>query len=140
MPHSVWPDGHAQVPAWHDWPLVHAWTHAVAAVVPQLLLSVSGLTQVPEQLTCPAPQVVAHTPAAQAVPAPQTRPQAPQLLLSAWRLTQLAPHAVWPEGHAQEPPLHSCPGRHAWPQTPQLFGSKFVGVSQPFDASPSQLP
>ncbi len=115
VPQSVWPDGHAQVPAWHDWPLVQAWPQAAAAVVPQLLLSVSGLTQVPEQLTWPMPQVVAHTPAEHAVPAPHTRLQAPQLLLSVCMFTQALPQAVWPVGHAQAPDWHDWPLVHAWP-------------------------
>jgi len=51
-------------------------------------------TQDPPQLVVPAPQDTWQVPAEQTVPAAQTRPQRPQLLLSDCRSRQVPLHAV----------------------------------------------
>jgi hypothetical protein len=55
------------------------------------------LKQVPLQLVRPAPQ---HTPDWQVFPAAQAVPQAPQLEVSLWRLTQAPPQHVVPAPQA----------------------------------------
>lgn len=91
------PEGQAQVPAAQAEPPVQVRPHAVVPVVgPQLLLSVSGFTQVLPHATWPAEQLMAHDPARQIWPPGQTRPHTaipivtvPQLLLSVSGFTQL---------------------------------------------------
>ncbi len=71
------------------------------------------------------------------------RPHAPQWSGFVCVLTQLPTDAqyVVPVGHTltQVPPEHEVPAAHARPHAPQ-FALVVRGVSQPFDAAPSQLP
>lgn len=74
----------------------------------------------------PAGQVEPHVPIEHEVVPPavfgHTRPHIPQLLLSPWRLTQLAPQASGvapPQRHID--PAHTCPAGHARPQAPQCI-------------------
>jgi len=62
--------------------------------VPQWFGSFCGFTHWPPQLTSGAVQVVTHWPAWHTLPPEQALPQAPQLLLSIWVLTQAVPHLV----------------------------------------------
>ena len=76
----------------------------------------------------PVPQLTAHAPVEQTLPAPQPKPQPPQLRLSVWIFTHVAaapsvpPHDVCPDGHvsAQWPPVHDWPGAHVTPHPPQF--------------------
>ncbi len=63
-----------------------------------------------------------HTPDEQIVPAPQTRPQAPQLLLSLARSRQTPEQLVVPAVHETVHALleHTWPAGQARPQAPQL--------------------
>ena len=61
---------------------------------PQLLLSVTGLRQLPEQLTGGAAQCSEPAPAEQTWPAGQTFPQVPQLELSVWSARHVPVQAV----------------------------------------------
>ncbi|MFO0605277.1 MAG: hypothetical protein U0324_19010 [Polyangiales bacterium] len=81
-----------------------------------------------------------HEPLEQRVPAPQTVPQPPQLLLSVAVLTHVPLHDTWPVGQAQAPTTQSWPPVHTRPQAPQLLLSAARLVSQPLAALPSQLP
>jgi hypothetical protein len=65
--------------------------------MPQLLLSVSGLLQVPPQFSVPEPQ---HTPLSHDWPVPHALPHMPQLLLSVSGLLQVPPQfSVLPPQH-----------------------------------------
>jgi hypothetical protein len=81
------------------------------------------------QFVSPTGQETTQAPCRHEVPAAQTCPQPPQFRLSLITLTHCVPHAIWPEGHAHFPLLHTCPPRQALPQAPQLAGSP-VGLLQ----------
>ena len=78
-------------------------------------------------------------PATQALPAPQTRPQAPQLLTFVERSAHAPPQFTWPAAQAQLPPMQAAPAPHARPQAPQLDGSLDRSVqAPPHDVSPGR--
>ena len=80
---QVWPLVSRQLPPEHFCVLVaQVWPH-----VPQLLLSVERLTQVPEQLANPAWQLKAQALLEQTCPLGQAIPHPPQLLRSLVVLT-----------------------------------------------------
>lgn len=74
----------------------------------------------------------AQEPFWQVLPPVQVVPQEPQLLLSAFKLTQALLQAVWPVGQeiAHEPTLQIFPPVQVVPHTPQLLGSdcKFTQI------------
>lgn len=71
-----------------------------------------------------------HTPPSHARPAPQVRPQAPQLLALLERLTQVPPQLVVPAGHEQTPPApHTPPGGDV--QAPEVRGTALHTVPVP---------
>ena len=104
-----------------------------------------------EQLVCPDPQVVTHTPAEQSWPPAQTLPQAPQLLVSLLRLrsqplpgapSQLAKPALqlaMVHAPAAQPAV-ALASEQTVLQAPQLVGLVVVLVSQPSLSRPLQLP
>jgi hypothetical protein len=77
------------------------------------------------QLVRLIPQVEPHLPSAQNSGLVHTVPQAPQLTLSVFVLTQAPVQAVWPAAQvALHFPLEqTSPPAHAVPQAPQLVGS-----------------
>jgi hypothetical protein len=109
LPHAV--------PAQVHTPLVQRPPLQVAPHAPQLLGSVEGSTQVPEQLMWPAVQV--QVPVRQVALAPQAFPHPPQLPESLLRLAQTDPHWVVPTGQAHTPETHEAPEGQAVPQLPQ---------------------
>jgi hypothetical protein len=64
-----------------------------------LALSVRTSRHTPEQLVVLPPHETVHTPAVQAVPAPQTRAQLPQLELSVLRSRHTPEQLVCPAAH-----------------------------------------
>ena len=64
----------------------------------------------------------AHAPPEQDRPPVHATPQAPQLALLLWRLTQAPAHDVVPPVHTvvHAPLEHTWPAPHAVPQAPQL--------------------
>jgi hypothetical protein len=74
-----------------------------------------------EHETSGAAQVVEHAPREHTWPAGHCAPQAPQLALSLWRLTQLVAHWVSPapQEMAHAPAAQAVPGAQALPQAPQ---------------------
>jgi len=92
-----------------------------------------------------------HSPAAQDVPPPQARPQAPQLALSVCAFTS-QPSPACPlqsrnplthDATLHAPPLQApeaLGGRQAIPQPPQWASEPLVSVSHPVTALPSQSP
>jgi len=56
----------------------------------------------------------------QRLPAAQTVPQAPQLLLSVWSARQVPEQLVCPAGHEQVPPEQLVPPVQMRPHIPQL--------------------
>ena len=116
--------------------------------MPQLLVSVSGLTQVPLQLTCAEEQDVAHTPPEQIWPPGQARPHTaapiatvPQLLVSVSGFTQVPPQLTCVEEHevTQVPIWQVWPPGQARAQPPQLLLSVLTLTSQPLATALSQL-
>ncbi|HVS06648.1 MAG TPA: hypothetical protein VHK65_10850 [Candidatus Dormibacteraeota bacterium] len=71
-------------------------------------------------------QVSWQVPATHCWPPVQAWPQAPQLALSVWLLTQVPAHISWPLGQAQAPFTQVWPLGQAWPQLPQLAASIWV--------------
>jgi hypothetical protein len=65
-----------------------------------------------------------------------TAPQAPQLLELVARFTHVAPHTVWPDGHAQAPATLAAPDGQETPQAPQLFVSLFRFTQLPVHTAP----
>jgi hypothetical protein len=99
------------------------------------------------QLAKPRLQVTVHTRLVQA-PEPlagavgHTVPQVPQLALSLVGLTQVLLHTMSGDEHTlrQAPAKQMALEAQRLPQAPQLLRSSVVGVSQPLEAMPSQLP
>ena len=77
------------------------------------------------QALVPLPQLVWQLPPEQAMPAGQTVPQAPQLLLSVARELQTPPQSFSPllQVIAQRPRLQSSLAGQTVPQAPQFAGS-----------------
>jgi hypothetical protein len=65
-----------------------------------------------------------HVPPEQ--PSVQTCPHEPQLESSFCVSVHTPPHAVVPEGHAHDPPVHAAPPLHATQLGPQWFASELV--------------
>jgi hypothetical protein len=66
-------------------------------------------------------------------PVPQSRPQAPQLRTSVWRLRQPPLQLVCPVGHevAHMPALHTRTKPQLFPQAPQLARLAWRSVHAP---------
>src|SRR5690554_4159709 len=66
-----------------------------------------------------------QAPSTQPLPSSQTSPQAPQLLLSVWKSTQLRSQMFSPGRHSslQKPPEQASDSPQEMPQPPQLSGS-----------------
>jgi hypothetical protein len=91
--------------------------------VPQLRMSVCGLTHAPAQLVWGV-QSRTHVPPRQNRFAPaQTEPHAPQFCGFVVRSTQVPPQRVVPAGQPHVPFKHSWPTVQALPQAPQFLGS-----------------
>jgi hypothetical protein len=83
------------------------------------------------------------------VPAPQTVPQAPQLLLSVLGLTQVLLQTISPPAHRQIPCWQFAPFWQTLPHEPQLWASVFrltqvvphrvVPLGQPVQTPPAQV-
>ena len=82
-----------------------------------------GATCQASQADWPAEHETAQVPPEQTVPAAQTRPQVPQLLLSVWRSRHTPEQLVVPAEHdtAHTPAEQTVPAPHARPQAPQLL-------------------
>jgi hypothetical protein len=99
--------------------------------LPQLLISVASVRQVPLQQVWPEPQLV---------------PQLPQLVWLVRVSMQLPPQQVCPLAqslllsHTQRPAWHTKPAGHAAPQALQCWALVCRFVSQPLLAFASQLP
>ena len=147
-PQAVWPLGQesTQVLPWQMRPAEQAVPQA-----PQFARSELVFTQLPEQFVCPVWHIRVHTPAEQTSPEAHWRLHAPQLLRSLCSeasqplvalLSQFAKF-VAQAPRAQEPVLQVAAAlakKHGRPQPPQCVVLVLVFVSQPFTASPSQLP
>jgi hypothetical protein len=77
-----------------------------------------------------------HIPALQVCPIAQTRPHAPQLLLSVCVFTQVPEQLVCPALHIivegrHVPAVHVCPAGQTLPQAPQLLTSVWVLTQRP---------
>jgi hypothetical protein len=55
----------------------------------------------------------------------------PQFVLLDCVSTQFPPHAIWPEGQAQLPPVQVDPTGHAWPHDPQFATLEVVSTHAP---------
>jgi len=99
--------------------------------MPQLLLLVWVLTQVPEQEVCPVAQ--AHDPPEQVAPPEHTCPQAPQLFALMRVFTHVPSHCVRPGRQApwHVPRMHTWPAAQAWPHAPQLAVSERMSEQAP---------
>jgi hypothetical protein len=91
------------------------------------------LTQSPAQLVRPLWQLRAHAPLVQTLPAGQTAPQAPQLLVSDSRLVQVPLQSLRPAWHVNPhwPLEQTLPVGHALAQVPQLPSSVWRSTQRP---------
>jgi hypothetical protein len=123
--HWVSPAGQSHVPFTHPPP-----KGQVVPQAPQLAGFVRRSTQTVaapplppgHAVNPPLPQPATQVPPEQLVPPRHTRPQAPQLLLSAEGSTQVAPHRIWPAAQLHAPPEQLAPLGHWVAQAPQCAG------------------
>ena len=80
------------------------------------------MTQSPLQLVSPVWQDSEHLPALQTSPAFHTVPQAPQLVMSVWRLTQVPEQLFSPlwQDNVHLPAEQTSPALQVLPHEPQL--------------------
>jgi hypothetical protein len=81
-----------------------------APQLPQLSGSDCVSVHVPAHCCCPPVHgFAAHWPLTQLSVLEQVRPQAPQLPVLEFSVTQLPPQSTWPVGHVHAPPAHDLP-------------------------------
>jgi hypothetical protein len=106
------------LPFAHVVPPLHPTPHA-----PQLFESVFSLTHAPAQDVRPPLQFARHLPLEHTSPAGHAVPQVPQWVGSASGSVHTPPHAIWPCGQPQTPPLQDVPPAQTLPHAPQFWES-----------------
>jgi hypothetical protein len=115
-PHNVCPYGHVHAPIEQNCPLGHTCPH-----VPQLLLSLCRLRQVPLQLVVPDAQQI---PDVQLAPDAHEVPHVPQLRGSVCVFVHIPLQSAGADdGHVHDPATQLSPPMQTVPHVPQLLGS-----------------
>jgi hypothetical protein len=114
-PHVAMPVGQPHAPFVHAWPPEQRLPQE-----PQLVASVSVLTQLLPHCVSPTAHVAEHVLCEQSSPPVQALPHAPQFAPSETTFTQPVAQALSPAVQVHAPLVQACPSAHLLLQAPQF--------------------